>query len=90
MLVHDEGEELTVVGVYKHCPADAAGAQPGDVIIHVAGHEVYGLAHFFRTVWSLGPAGVDIPITVLRDSTRHELVLHSVERSTYMRRGTLQ
>jgi len=40
MLVHDEGEELTVVGVYKHCPADAAGAQPGDVIIHVAGHDV--------------------------------------------------
>jgi S1-C subfamily serine protease len=90
MLVHDEGEELTVVGVYKHCPADAAGVQPGDVIIHVAGHDVYGLAHFFRTVWSLGPAGVDIPITVLRDSTRHELALHSVERSTYMRRGTLQ
>lgn len=90
LLVHDESEELTVVGVYRNCPADAAGMQPGDIIMRVAGHEIYGLGHLFRTVWSLGPAGVEVPITVLRNSTRHELVLDSVERSTYMRKGTLQ
>ena len=74
ILVHDENQELTVVGVYRNCPADAAGVQPGDIIMRVAGHEIYGLGHFFRTVWSLGPAGVEVPITVLRDSSRHELV----------------
>ena len=90
VLVHDEDEELTVVGVYRNCPADAGGLQPGDVIMRVAGHEVYGLGHFYRTVWSLGPAGVEVPITVLRNSARHELVLRSVDRGTYMRKGTLQ
>lgn len=90
LLVHDEGDGLTVVGVYRNCPADAGGVQPGDIIVRVAGHEVYGLGHMFRTIWSLGPAGVSVPITVLRDTTRHELLLCSVERTTYMRRGTLQ
>jgi S1-C subfamily serine protease len=90
VLVHDEDEELTIVGVYRNCPADAAGMRPGDIIVRVGGHEIYGLGHFYRTVWSLGPAGVDIPITVLRNSTRHDLVLASVERSAHMRKGTLQ
>ncbi len=90
VLVHEEDEELTVVGVYRDCPADAAGMRPGDVVMRVGGHEICGLGHFYRTVWSLGPAGVEVPITVLRNSTRHELVLKSVERNAYMRRGTLQ
>jgi S1-C subfamily serine protease len=90
VLVHDEDEELTVVGVYRHCPADSAGMQPGDIVMRVGGHEIYGLGHFYRTVWSLGPAGVDVPITVLRNSARQELVLNSVERSAFMHKGTLQ
>jgi len=90
VLVHDEDEELTVVGVYRNCPADVSGLHPGDVIMQVAGHEIYGLGHFYRTVWSLGPAGVEVPITVLRNSARHELVLRSIDRGTYMRKGTLQ
>jgi len=90
VLVHDEDEELTIVGVYRDCPADAAGMRPGDIVMRVGGHEIYGLGHFYRTVWGLGPAGVEVPITVLRNSTRHELVLNSVERSAHMRKGTLQ
>lgn len=90
VLVHDEDEELTVVGVYRNCPADAAGMQPGDIIMRVGGHEIFGLGHFLRTVWSLGPAGVDVPITVLREGAREELVLRSVERDSYLRKGTLQ
>jgi len=90
MLVQDEGEELAVVGVYRHCPADAAGLKPGDIIMRVAGHEVFGLAHFYRTVWSLGPAGVSVPITVLRDSTRVEAVVESIERGSLVHKGTIQ
>ncbi len=90
LLVHDEDDELTIVGVYRNCPADAAGLQPGDIIVRVGNHEVYGLGHFYRTMWSLGPAGTDIPITVLRDTTRHELVVASVERMAHLRKGTVQ
>ncbi len=90
LLVHDEDDELTVVGVYRNCPADAAGLQPGDIIVRVGNHEIYGLGHFYRTMWSLGPAGTDIPITVLRDTARHDLVVASVERMAHLHRGTVQ
>lgn len=90
LLVHDEDDELTVVGVYRDCPADDAGLQPGDIIVRVGNHEVYGLGHFYRTMWSTGPAGSEIPITVLRDTTRHELVVASVERMAHLRKGTVQ
>jgi S1-C subfamily serine protease len=90
LLVHDEDDELTVVGVYRSCPADAAGLQPGDIIVRVGNHEVYGLGHFYRTMWSMGPAGTEIPITVLRDTARHEFVVASVERLAHLHKGTLQ
>jgi len=90
LLVHDEDDELTVVGVYRDCPADTAGLQPGDIIVRVGNHEIYGLGHFYRTMWSMGSAGTEIPITVLRGDTRHEIVVHSVERMAHLRKGTVQ
>ena len=41
-------------------------------------------------MWSMGPAGTEIPITVLRDTTRHELAVASVERMAHLRKGTVQ
>jgi len=90
VLVHDEDDELTVVGVYRDCPADVAGLRPGDIIVRVGNHEVYGLGHFYRTMWSTGPAGTEIPITVLRDTARHEILIASVERMAHLRKGTVQ
>ena len=59
MLVHDDQNDLTVVGVYRNCPADKAGLRPGDVIVGIDDEPVAGLANMFRRVWSLGSAGVD-------------------------------
>ncbi|SVA72589.1 uncharacterized protein METZ01_LOCUS125443 [marine metagenome] len=90
VLVHDGDESLTVVGVYRNCPADKAGLQPGDVVLRVNEEPVSTLANMFRRVWSLGSAGVEIPITVLRDSERCETVIESADRTAFMRKGTLQ
>jgi len=90
LLVHDEEDELTVVGVYRNCPADEAGLRPGDIVLRVSDQPVHNLAHMFRTVWSLGKAGVDVPITVLRNSQRREATVKSAERSAFLRKGTLQ
>ena len=54
MLVHDDQHDLTVVGVYRNCPADKAGLRPGDVIVGIDDEPVVGLANMFRRVWSLG------------------------------------
>jgi S1-C subfamily serine protease len=90
MLVHDDRQDLTVVGVYRNCPADKAGLRPGDVIVGIDGEPVAGLASMFRRVWSLGSAGVEVPIRVLRDTEKLELLVRSADRAGFQRKGTLQ
>jgi S1-C subfamily serine protease len=90
MLVHDDQQDLTVVGVYRNCPADKAGLRPGDVIVGIDDEPVAGLANMFRRVWSLGSAGVEVPINVLRNTEKMELLVRSGDRVGFQRKGTLQ
>ena len=90
MLVHDEHEQLMVVGVYPHCPAHEAGLRPGDIILRIDDAPVDGLAQMFRTIWSLGDAGVEIPMSILRDSQEIDTVVRSGDRVSYQRIGTVQ
>ncbi|HZF29583.1 MAG TPA: S1C family serine protease [Gammaproteobacteria bacterium] len=90
MLVHDDHRDLTVMGVYRNCPADKAGLRPGDVIIGVDDEPVAGLANMFRRVWSLGAAGVEVPLNVLRNAERMEFTVQSGDRAGFQRKGTLQ
>jgi S1-C subfamily serine protease len=90
MLVHDDQQDLTVVGVYRNCPADKAGLRPGDVIVGIDDEPVNGLANMFRLMWSLGSAGVDVPLNVLRNTERMQLKVRSGDRAGFQRKGTLQ
>lgn len=90
MLVHDDHDTLVVVGIYRDCPADRAGLRPGDVVLRVDGQPVHNLAHMFRTVWSLGDAGVDVPLLVLRDAQLKETTVKSAPRGDFLRKGTVQ
>jgi len=90
MLVHDDQHDLTVVGVYRNCPADKAGLRPGDVIVGIDDEPVVGLANMFRRVWSLGSAGVDVPLNVLRNTEKVQLKVRSGDRAGFQRKGTLQ
>jgi hypothetical protein len=44
----------------------------------------------FRRVWSLGSAGVEVPLSVLRNTEKMELRVHSGDRAGFQRKGTLQ
>jgi S1-C subfamily serine protease len=91
MLVHeDQDEQLTIVGIYRDCPADRAGLKPGDVILSVNEKPVAGLANMFRRVWRMGDAGVDVPLAVLRDEEQIDKVVKSDDRASFQRIGTLQ
>ena len=90
MLVQDDHEKLMVVGVYPDCPAHKAGLRAGDVIVSVDDSPVDDLANMFRTIWSLGSAGVEIPMSIVRDSRRIEKVVHSGDRVAFQRIGTVQ
>jgi S1-C subfamily serine protease len=91
LLVQEDGDDqLTIFGVYRNCPADRAGLKPGDVILRVNDRPVHGLGDMFRRIWDLGSAGVEVPISVLRDSETLDTVVESTDRASFQRIGTVQ
>src|SRR5437868_10019240 len=57
-------DKVVVARVSGGGPARRANLRTGDVVLAVAGTEVSDLASFFRKVWSLGKAGVEVPLTL--------------------------
>jgi len=70
-------------------PAEAAGLQPDDLILMVNKSEVRGLSDFYRKVWAMGEAGVEVPLSILRGVRIQESVVRSSDRREYfLRRPT--
>jgi S1-C subfamily serine protease len=90
MYTSEAGERLIVSGLAKGAPADSAGIQLGDVVLEVAGERVAGLADLFRKIWRLGPAGVEVPLTVARDTAVTQLRVRSGDRSDFLKKPSLQ
>jgi S1-C subfamily serine protease len=70
-------------------PAEQAGVQQGDVLKAVAGSRVSGLADLFRKVWNLGPAGVEIPLSLSRGGHAMEVRLRSADRNDFLKKPSL-
>jgi S1-C subfamily serine protease len=75
---------VIVTKVAKGSPADKAGLHPGDVILTVDGKTVNGLADFYRKVWALGNAGVDVPLSALQGIRVREFPVHSLDRLQFL------
>jgi S1-C subfamily serine protease len=65
-------------------PAEKADLQPGDLILSVKGKTVNGLADFYRKIWEVGNAGVDIPLTLLRGIQIREITIRSADRYQFL------
>lgn len=76
---------LFVTRVSPDGPADKAGLKQGDILIGVGSHEVASLAEFYRKVWALGAAGVDVPLRVLQGVQVKEVTVRSIDRVDYFR-----
>jgi S1-C subfamily serine protease len=81
---------LAVAGLAAHGPASSAGIKVGDLLLEVAGERVSGLADFFRKVWQLGEAGVEVPIGYSRDGSRREARVRSADRGDFLKKPMLQ
>jgi len=86
----ENGDEIIVASVAENGPAAAAGIRRGDVLASVGGSEIEGLGDFYHKVWSRGPAGVEIPLEIVRDGRAIGLRVRSADRSTFMKRPRLQ
>jgi len=78
-------DKLVIVGLAKDGPAQKADLRTGDVLLSVAGGQVRELAGLYRKVWSLGAAGIEIPITIYRDGKTIETRIKSGDRTRFLK-----
>lgn len=84
-LIQEYEGKLVVTGVYPGCPADLAGIKPGDVVLSVDDEPVNNLSGIFRKVWSLGSAGVEVPLLISSAGSLRNCQLKSIDRSIFYR-----
>ncbi len=65
-------------------PAERAALQPGDIIVKVNGKDVNGLIDFYQKVWGLGPAGIEVPLSILRGSQIRDITVRSADRYPFL------
>jgi S1-C subfamily serine protease len=76
---------VIVSRVSPESPADAAAIRLGDVIVAIGGQIIKGQAEFYTRLWSRGPAGVEVPLDVLREGRIQKVTVTSADRDTYYR-----
>ena len=89
MYTTESNGQIVVGGLAKSGPADRAGVRLGDLVMEVAGERVTALADLFRKVWDLGPAGVDVPLTLARDGSLVRVKLQSADRNEFLKKPQL-
>jgi len=89
MYTMEANGQLVVAGIADNGPAARAGVRQRDLVLEVAGSRVTALAELFRKVWSLGPAGTEIPLTLGRDGDLVRARLRSADRNDFLRKPQL-
>ncbi|MGE3149730.1 MAG: S1C family serine protease [Pseudorhodoplanes sp.] len=82
-------DKLVIVGIANGGPAQRADIRTGDIVLSAAGTAVKDRAGFFRKVWSLGAAGVEVPLRLYREGRTFDVRIKSSDRAALMRRPSL-
>ena len=77
---------LMVVRVSRDGPAEAAGIEPGDIVVAVDGERFADQATFYRRLWRLGPAGTEVTLRLLRDGALRDVKVRSIDRTEVLAR----
>jgi S1-C subfamily serine protease len=77
--------KVVVIGISGKGPAARAELKAGDVILAINGEKITSQTGFYRKLWALGPAGVDVPLTVYHDGVTFDVVLTSIDRTRLLK-----
>ncbi|EAQ36246.1 Trypsin-like serine protease [Nitrobacter sp. Nb-311A] len=80
---------VVAVGIAPKGPADRAELRAGDAILAVKGEKVSDAAQFYRKLWALGSAGVDVPLTLHREGDTFDVVVTSIDRALMLKKPRL-
>ena len=78
-------DKIVAVGIAPKGPAARAELKTGDVILAVKGETVTTLAGFYRKVWALGQAGVEVPLTLYREGVTFDVRVNSSDRAKFLK-----
>jgi S1-C subfamily serine protease len=77
--------KVVVIGISAKGPAGRAELKAGDVILAINGEKISSQTEFYRKLWALGPAGVDVPLTVYHEGVTFDVVLTSIDRTKLLK-----
>jgi len=80
---------VVISGLAGGGPAERAGVQVGDIVIEIAEERVGSLADLFRRIWQRGTAGVDIPLTLVREGAVSRVTAISIDRQDLLKKPPL-
>jgi S1-C subfamily serine protease len=78
-------DRVVVIGVSTNGPAARAELKAGDVILGINGDKITSQTDFYRKLWSLGAAGVDVPLTVHHEGVTFDVTLASTDRAKLLK-----
>ncbi len=78
-------DKIVAVGIAPKGPAARAELKTGDVILAVKGENISTLAGFYRKVWALGQAGVEVPLTLYREGVTFDVRVNSSDRARFLK-----
>ena len=81
---------VVIMGVASRGPASDFDLRQGDIVINVSGKDVKSLGNFYRRIWESGPAGVEVPLQILRDNQPREITIKSGDRAAFLKSPALQ
>jgi serine protease Do len=82
----EQGGRVQIVRVNQDGPAQAAGLQPGDVVLAVDDAKVANLETFYKKIWDRATPEAEIKLTVLQGADLKTIVLKPVDRMSTMKK----
>jgi S1-C subfamily serine protease len=76
---------VVIIGISSNGPAARAELKTGDVILAVGGDKVTSQTSFYRKLWALGDAGVDVPMTVHHEGVTFDVTVTSTDRAKLLK-----
>jgi S1-C subfamily serine protease len=81
----EHAQGLIVMSVQPESPAEKAGVERGDIITAIGGAKVKGLGELYQKLWAQGPAGVEVPLTLLDKRGEREVKVKTIDRYKFLK-----
>ncbi len=81
--------DIVIAGLAGEGPAQRAGLREGDIVLAVDDREVKTLSDFYKAIWALGEAGVEVPLRLDREGDVFDVRIASADRELFLIKSRL-